>query len=105
MPPQNCANEDAAPQDAPRYVTYRELRRYGINFSRKHLLDLMRAGKFPQARQLSANRVAWLLAEILAHCLTRPVARAALFREKKVSADPGNGGADQATTLQPESSP
>jgi predicted DNA-binding transcriptional regulator AlpA len=75
MLPENGANENAAPQDAPRYLTYPELREYGIGFSRKHLLDLMRAGKFPQARQLSANRVAWLRAEILAYCQTRPVAR------------------------------
>jgi predicted DNA-binding transcriptional regulator AlpA len=77
---------------APVFVTYAELRGLGVKFSRKHLLDMMRGGHFPQARQLSANRVAWLRAEVLEYLVTRPVARAALSRKKA-----GNNGADQAT--------
>jgi predicted DNA-binding transcriptional regulator AlpA len=66
---------------APRYLTYPELAAFGVSFSRKHLLDLMRAGKFPQARQMSANRVAWLEAEIIGYLETRPVSRAVLRRK------------------------
>ena len=59
-----------------RYVTYPDLPNYGVAFSRKHLLDMQREGKFPRARQLSANRVAWLETEILAWINEpRPVAR------------------------------
>jgi hypothetical protein len=59
------------------FVIYYELREFGIPFSRKHLLDLMRRGHFPQARQISANRIAWVRAEIEAYVSTRPIARAA----------------------------
>jgi predicted DNA-binding transcriptional regulator AlpA len=58
------------------FVVYNELPQFGIKFSRKHLLDLMRAGLFPAARQLSANRVAWLRSELLAYVESRPVSRA-----------------------------
>jgi predicted DNA-binding transcriptional regulator AlpA len=59
------------------FVIYDELREFGIPFSRKHILDLMRRSQFPAARQISANRVAWVRAEIEAYVITRPIARAA----------------------------
>jgi predicted DNA-binding transcriptional regulator AlpA len=74
--------------EPPRYLTYPELRQYGVNYSRKHLIDLQRAGLFPQARQLSANRVGWVQSEIIAYLESRPVSRAALAREQEaVSVD------------------
>lgn len=61
---------------AKQYISYRELLNYGVpGYSRKHLLDLQRQGKFPLARQLSANRVGWDLDEIAAWVATRPVAQ------------------------------
>jgi len=65
-----------SPPNCP-FVIYDELREFGIPFSRKHLLDLMRRSLFPQARQISANRVAWIRAEIEAYVSTRPIVRAA----------------------------
>jgi predicted DNA-binding transcriptional regulator AlpA len=67
----------------PVYVTYPELRGLGVKFSRKHLLDLMRTGQFPQARQISKNRVAWIRGEILDYLANRPVARAAQSQRKR----------------------
>jgi predicted DNA-binding transcriptional regulator AlpA len=69
----------------PRYLTYAQLSALGIHYSRKHLLDLMRAGRFPPSRQLSANRVGWLESEIRTYLENRPVSRAALFRKKKAA--------------------
>jgi predicted DNA-binding transcriptional regulator AlpA len=58
------------------FVTYPELTNYGVPaFSRKHLIDLQRRGQFPQARQLSPNRIAWLESEILEWVASRPVAK------------------------------
>lgn len=60
-----------------KFVTYPELPDYGVPaFSRKHLLDLQKQGKFPKARQLSANRIGWLEDEIRIWVASRPVARA-----------------------------
>jgi predicted DNA-binding transcriptional regulator AlpA len=60
-----------------KFVTYPELPRYGVPaFSRKHLLDLQKRGKFPLARQLTTNRIAWVEDDILAWVASRPVARA-----------------------------
>jgi hypothetical protein len=54
-----------SPPNSP-LIIFAELEQYGIRFSRKHILDLMRRGIFPAARQISSNRVS-----------TRPIARAA----------------------------
>jgi predicted DNA-binding transcriptional regulator AlpA len=60
-------------------VTYSELREFGVHFSRKHLLDLMKRDLFPKCRQVSANRVAWMRVEIEDYNVaSRPIARAAL---------------------------
>ncbi len=60
-----------------KFVAYPELPDYGVPaFSRKHLLDLQKKGKFPKARQLSANRIGWLEDEIRDWVASRPVARA-----------------------------
>jgi predicted DNA-binding transcriptional regulator AlpA len=60
-----------------KFVTYPELPTYGVPaFSRKHFLDMQREGRFPKARQLSANRIAWLESEILDWIASRPVAEA-----------------------------
>ena len=63
-----------SPPDSP-FLVYAELKHYGVPHSRKHLLDLMKRDKFPAARQLSANRVAWLKSEILEYVANRPVSR------------------------------
>jgi predicted DNA-binding transcriptional regulator AlpA len=64
-----------SPPDSP-FLVYAELKHYGVPHSRKHLLDLMKRDKFPAARQLSANRVAWLKTEILDYVANRPISRA-----------------------------
>ncbi len=66
----------ASPPGSP-LIVYDELKQYGIRFSRKHLLDLMRQGKFPAARQISRNRVAWIRAEVESYVDSLPVAYAA----------------------------
>jgi len=91
--------EEVLPLPPPYYVTYAELRALGIPYSRKHLLDMMRGGRFPQARQLSTNRVGWVHAEILEHLATRPVARAALLRTPKAAAEPDHGVTERAERL------
>jgi predicted DNA-binding transcriptional regulator AlpA len=58
-------------------IVYDELKQYGIRYSRKHLLDLMRESKFPAARQVGKNRVAWVRAEIQGYVDSLPVAWAA----------------------------
>jgi predicted DNA-binding transcriptional regulator AlpA len=78
----------------PVFVTYPELHGLGVTYSRKHLLDLMRRGLFPACRQISANRIAWVRAEILNYLETRPVARAALFKQEKAPAKPKHEGGD-----------
>jgi hypothetical protein len=58
------------------FVTYFELPQYGIpKFTRKHLLDLQKRNQFPKAIELSPNRIAWKLSELLAWRASRPVAR------------------------------
>jgi len=81
----------------PRYLGYPELSAYGIRYSRKHLLDLQRAGRFPQARQLSTNRVAWLQSEIIAYLESRPVSQAAHIRMRKPVTAP-----DEDALVRPE---
>jgi predicted DNA-binding transcriptional regulator AlpA len=59
------------------FVTYHELPNYGIpQYSRKHLLDLMKRNQFPAAVQLSANRVAWRVSSLREWIASRPTARA-----------------------------
>jgi predicted DNA-binding transcriptional regulator AlpA len=56
-------------------VTYPELAEHGVPFTRKHLLVLQRRGLFPKAIELSPNRIAWRLLEIIEWRANRPVAR------------------------------
>jgi predicted DNA-binding transcriptional regulator AlpA len=78
-----------SPPGSP-FLVYDELKQYGVPHSRKHLLDLMRRGLFPQARQLSANRVAWLKSEILAYVASRPVSR--VLRDRPAAAPAAPAG-------------
>jgi predicted DNA-binding transcriptional regulator AlpA len=64
-----------------RFVAYRELTGLGfVNpstgkaFSRKHLLDMMKWGQWPQAIQISPNRIAWKLSDLTKHHASLPVA-------------------------------
>ena len=57
------------------FITYRQLSDLGIRYTRKHLLELMRTGQFPQAHQLTKNRVAWDQNSISEWLNSRPVAR------------------------------
>lgn len=61
-----------------RFVTYDELKDYGVPYSRKHLLDLQRRHEFPTAVQLSAHRIAWPLAAIEEWLANRPYATSIL---------------------------
>jgi predicted DNA-binding transcriptional regulator AlpA len=47
----------------------------GRPYSRKHLGDMMRRGQWPKAIQVSPNRIAWRLSELMRHAATLPVAR------------------------------
>jgi hypothetical protein len=63
-------------------ISYHDLERHGfVNpttghaYSRKHLGELMRNGRWPLAKQVSQNRIAWTLSELAAHYKALPVAR------------------------------
>jgi predicted DNA-binding transcriptional regulator AlpA len=58
------------------YIVFPQLREYGIKYCRVHLLRLMRAGRFPAQRQITANRVGWLKSEIEEFLASRPPGRA-----------------------------
>jgi predicted DNA-binding transcriptional regulator AlpA len=85
---------------AKRFITYPELPDHGVPpYSRKHLLDLQRQGKFPLARQLSANRIGWAEDEIAAWVKNRPVARSLAPQPQTDPHDqPTTAGADQPPT-------
>ena len=58
------------------FVTYPDLaRQHGITYTREHINRLINRGEFPASVQLSANRIAWRLADIEAWKASRPVAR------------------------------
>jgi predicted DNA-binding transcriptional regulator AlpA len=58
------------------FITYPELTQHGIpSFTRKHLLDLQKRRQFPRAIELSPNRIAWRLSDLLAWRANRPLAR------------------------------
>ncbi len=69
------SGEDDGGRASPHLVPYAELKpRYGITFTYVHVLRLMREGKFPRARRVSANRVAWFASDIEQHLRDLPVA-------------------------------
>jgi prophage regulatory protein len=48
-----------------KFITYAELKPVkGIGYTRRHLRDLVRDGKFPKPVQLSEARIAWVEKEI-----------------------------------------
>jgi prophage regulatory protein len=59
-----------------KFVTYEQLKDYGIDFSRQHIDRLERAGKFPKRVPMGANRIAWVEEEIIAWVKQRLEARA-----------------------------
>jgi Prophage CP4-57 regulatory protein (AlpA) len=59
------------------FVAYPDLPKHGIPpYCRVHLGRMMRAGQFPAAVQISANRIAWRANELAEWVASRPVARA-----------------------------
>jgi hypothetical protein len=65
-----------------RWVSYFDLADLGfVNpatgkpFSRKHLIDMQRRGEWPKATQISRNRIAWRLSELIEREATLPHAR------------------------------
>jgi len=65
-----------------RWVSYFDLAELGfVNpstgkaFSRKHLIDMMRRGDWPPATQVSANRIAWRMSQLLPRDAALPPAR------------------------------
>ena len=53
----------------PRIVSYTELKpRFGIRWTRKHIIELVRAGRFP-------HRFIWAAASVAAHFMSAPVSR------------------------------
>jgi predicted DNA-binding transcriptional regulator AlpA len=60
------------------FVTYPQLPAYGVpSYSRVHLMRMMRRGQFPQQVQLSPNRVAWRVTDILEWVANRPLSQKA----------------------------
>ena len=60
----------------PVFVTYPELPRYGVPpYSRVHLMRMMRRDQFPQQIQLSPNRVAWRVIDIVEWVSNRPLSQ------------------------------
>jgi len=58
------------------FVTYPELPHYGVpRYSRVHLTRMMRRKQFPQQVQLSPNRVAWRISDILEWVANRPLSQ------------------------------
>jgi predicted DNA-binding transcriptional regulator AlpA len=73
------------PIDDP-YVSFAEFPEYGINYTRVHILRLMRRGEFPRSHQITKNRVGWRRSDLLRFLASRPVARTALPREEAADA-------------------
>lgn len=61
---------------SPVLVSYDNLKRMGILYSREHLRRLEAAGDFPKRLRLSPSRVAWKLCDIEEWIETRPVGTA-----------------------------
>ena len=58
------------------FVTYPQLPAYGVpSYSRVHLMRMMRRGQFPQQVQLSPNRVAWRVTDIVEWVSNRPLSQ------------------------------
>jgi prophage regulatory protein len=61
-----------------KFVCYADLKaKKGINYTRRHLRDLVRDGKFPQPVQLSEARIAWIEDEVDAWQAAKVAARSA----------------------------
>jgi predicted DNA-binding transcriptional regulator AlpA len=58
-----------------RLLTYNELRDHGVTYTRRHLDNLERIGKFPKRVPLGDRSVAWVEKEIDAHVATKIAAR------------------------------
>jgi hypothetical protein len=54
------------------YISFAQLKNYGIPWSRVHVGNLVDAGMFPPPRQLSANRIAWDRESIEIFLASRP---------------------------------
>jgi prophage regulatory protein len=49
----------------PRFVSYPELKsHYGIGYSRKYIIELVRMGLFPAPVNLGSNSIAWIDTEL-----------------------------------------
>lgn len=59
------------------FIPFKDLKVYGIPFSRVHLSNLIKQGRFPAPRQLSPNRVGWVRDELLEWAASLPAARSA----------------------------
>ncbi len=78
------------------YISFPELRDYGIQWSRVHLGTLMGAGIFPPDYSLSANRRAWRKTDVERFLASRlpggePVPRLWPRRERLAKAPPAPG--------------
>jgi prophage regulatory protein len=57
-----------------KFVSYDDLKEYGIPYTDVHILRLRKAGKFPKPVRLSENRIAWRLSDLIEWIESRPEA-------------------------------
>jgi hypothetical protein len=78
-------------------VTFFELPDLGVpRWSRKHVIDLVKAGKFVAPRQLSDNRIGWLKSDVLHWVHSRPIANIATGADAPNRRAPGRPRQDAA---------
>jgi predicted DNA-binding transcriptional regulator AlpA len=86
---EHLASSTAMSAELPRsaedeiFVPYPELQKHGIPYCRVHLRRMIRAGTFPAPHQLSPNRCAWKLSDLVRWKSTRPIAGSAVAEEKE----------------------
>src|SRR5262249_44557044 len=54
------------------FVSFAELKNYGVPFTRAHLTVLIRQGHFPKAYEISPQRIAWALDDVKQWVKSRP---------------------------------
>ena len=64
-------NDEIEPPTTLRYVSYPDLKKFGIGYCRVHLRRLIDRGEFPAPVKLSKNRIAWRYADVVVWMASR----------------------------------